>query len=583
MRKQLAAIIVSIITLTTASGLVSAGEISETQRNSINMLGYLTVLTESINESSASKLYLEEAYSYIINNTNPEAIDEYTEDYLEELRQVLKNFRLIAVKRDRLEYIYEQNKAKAIKAAIPNPIALLSASSALDVKRLVASVIYMAVDAKSSYDAAIADAESEYLESGWELDDAQEETLENSRGSAFQYIIDITQEYKLKKENSLNEQSIQDFVKWRNNDNPTRKLQFYVDNQDTYKDLGIYWLVLADAYYNEQEYEACLNAIDQYKMLDVNVFRLDLEYAKAIPIAIASAKEIYDENDYVAYADNALKELIANTDNKNSDAWDMRYYAAQIYMDLYGITADTEYLSSAYNCVSTNVNLLIDEQLSMNQNYLNDLKEEPVPNGATKEVKKEIKEYNKVQKEMRKKELPPVSEPLVLNCDLLFALAEKLDISEKEKEQWDKKLHNNSTSLFLSSTLDNLYKFDATPIELTGITFDEGKLVIPAKYVPEGADVSITVTGEDEPINDWVVKEVKRKKTKKEEVRTIDSIEVIFSSKKAKKTKYHEGDVITVSITPKADAEPNTTSFTTEEGKLLWIIPQQVYKDAGDN
>lgn len=43
--------------------------------------------------------------------------------------------------------------------------------------------------------------------------------------------------------------------------------------------------------------------------------------------------------------------------------------------------------------------------------------------------KKQAKNYNKALKESRKKELPSVYEPLAVNCELLFALANKMNIS----------------------------------------------------------------------------------------------------------------------------------------------------------
>ena len=43
------------------------------QRNAIAMLNYITVLTQDINASKNSRLYMEEAYSSLINNTYPNA------------------------------------------------------------------------------------------------------------------------------------------------------------------------------------------------------------------------------------------------------------------------------------------------------------------------------------------------------------------------------------------------------------------------------------------------------------------------------------------------------------------------------
>ena len=36
----------------------------------------------------------------------------------------MEKYRMIDVKRERLQYIYEQNQAQAIRAAIPNPMGL---------------------------------------------------------------------------------------------------------------------------------------------------------------------------------------------------------------------------------------------------------------------------------------------------------------------------------------------------------------------------------------------------------------------------------------------------------------------------
>ena len=100
--------------------------LTDEQRNSIGMLNYLTMLTQEINASKSSRLFLESAYSSLVNNTYPNAVDQETEFRLEELLDQLKNYRMNAVKRERLEFIYERNKAQAIRAAVPNPLGLLS-------------------------------------------------------------------------------------------------------------------------------------------------------------------------------------------------------------------------------------------------------------------------------------------------------------------------------------------------------------------------------------------------------------------------------------------------------------------------
>ena len=98
---------------------VDSETLNDTQLNSINMLNYLVMLTQEINAATNSRLYLEEAYSSLINNTLPEAVDNRTLVEINYLLDTLEDYRMIAVKRERIQYIYEQNQAQALRNALP--------------------------------------------------------------------------------------------------------------------------------------------------------------------------------------------------------------------------------------------------------------------------------------------------------------------------------------------------------------------------------------------------------------------------------------------------------------------------------
>ena len=115
---------------------------------------------------------------------------------------------MISVKRDRLEYIYEQNRAQALRQAIPNPMGLLSAVQSGHTLKMVASVLYMAVDAKSSYDAATSQADFQYLKDGWELDDELADELHNRTIKALNYMYNMVREYDLPGDYALNDESV---------------------------------------------------------------------------------------------------------------------------------------------------------------------------------------------------------------------------------------------------------------------------------------------------------------------------------------------------------------------------------------
>ena len=398
------------------------------QNSSIAMLNYITTLTQEINASKNSRLYLEEVYSSLISNTNPNAVDYRTQGQLESLLDTLEDYRMLSVKRDRLQYIYEQNKAQAIREAVPNPVGLLSAASSGNWVKFALSVGYMAVDSYASYESASSEAELKYLQDGWALDDEESSVLHNSRKSAFIYMLEMVRENNLPGNLALSEENVSEFVAWKNKTNVTQKIRFFESNESTYAMFGYYWLTLAENYFNNGDYQKCMDAVEKYLEIQPAIVRKDYDLAKVIPMAISSAKETLKGRSYNTYVEEKLDLLTKNT--KNSD-WSLRYFAALTYMDLYRVTKNEAHLDKAYNLTVDNVNSLVEEQRKKNSEYLGAIKEQEIPKDSTKEQKKEIKNYNKLLKEERKTALPPTYEPLVLNCDLLFALAEEKNIDVK--------------------------------------------------------------------------------------------------------------------------------------------------------
>ena len=93
---------------------------NDTKLNSIALLNYLTVVAEQIHQSPDGKMYLEEKYNALINNLYPNAVDTETQSHVTDLLRSIEALRMISVKRERLAYIYEQNKAAAILNRIPS-------------------------------------------------------------------------------------------------------------------------------------------------------------------------------------------------------------------------------------------------------------------------------------------------------------------------------------------------------------------------------------------------------------------------------------------------------------------------------
>lgn len=518
------------------------------------MLNYIMTITQEINNSKESRLYLESAYSSLINNSDPGLIDTRTQERITNILDTLEQYRMIAEKRERLRYIYEQNRAQALRQAIPDPVGLLSAVSSGNILKSAASVIYMPVDAASSYQNAVTQTDLQYLQDGWQLEDEEAQELHNSRKSTFEYMVDMVRENSLPGEYALNENAVNDFVEWKDKTNLTSKIQWLESNESTYEKFGPFWLELAKSYYESEEYDKCLDAIKKYEGISVKIFRKDYDYAEALPMAIVSAKEIRDKNVYIQTAREYSEVILSNADGEN---WALRYFVAQIYLDLHKQTGSKEYLQKAYDIALNNVNVLVESQKELNLAYLSDIQEVSVNKEAEDEdrEKKEVKQYNKLLKAQRKVELPPVDEALYLNCDLLFALAEQLDISVDEQKKIDAILHENGEPVFLTQALDEKFWFESADKKLDvqniDIDFDGKTLKIPAVCIADRSRITVSVDGSsgNQTFQDWTVKKVYRPKGA-----DCSDFIVIFTSETAKKYKYESGDKIAVQITPVAES-----------------------------
>ena len=543
--------------------------------NYVAMLNYVSLINSEINKSSNSKLVLEEIYSSLMNNTAPSAIDSRTQVQLTDMLETIDNYRMIDVKRERLQYIYDQNKAQALRNAVPNPLGLLSATRSFSLASLIGSVVYMAVDAKTSYDSAMASAELEYLQDNWALDDEATKALNHSQEALFNYMIDMVHKSNMPDEYALSNTKIDEFVDYRNKTNVDRKIQYFESNKRTFEKFGPYWLSLAECYFQIEEYAKCLTAVKEYESLNYRIFRKDHEFSRIIPLAIVSIQEV--EKDKEEANEQILHYLSALISNLETKDWSLRYFAAQTYLDLYSTTKDKSFLDAAYKLTKDNVNYLIDQQTTLNTTYLSKIQKKPVPKDATKTEKKDIEKYNKMLEAERKKELPPVNEALYLNCDLLFALADRVNISEQEKDQIERILHGRKKEdpLFLTTPLDELYYFDEIEaVSDYDVEYSEDSITLPANLLSNNFQINVLIENDNEKkeVTDWTVEKVDRGK----ETSNVESFRVRLLSESIKNYKYEDGTLINIEIIPVigGQCEPLEAKFITHVKPKL-----KVFKD----
>ncbi|NMD38648.1 MAG: hypothetical protein GYA87_08230 [Christensenellaceae bacterium] len=543
-------------------------ELSNEQQNAIAMLNYITVLTQEINSSKNSRLYLEQVYSSLINNTYPNSVDSRTQNQLTGLLDTMENYRMINVKRERLDFIFDQNQAQAIRAAVPNPLGFLSSIQSYRPSKLVSAIVYMAIDSISSYTAFTEQSNLKYINDSWALDDEESAELHNSRKGTFVYMISMVRDNNLPGDLILTENAVEELVSWKNNDNIIGRIRFLETNKPTYQSYGSYWLILAESYYSNGDFEKCLNAISSYESVKTRIFRRDYEYAKIIPLAIAAAYEVYLNEEYEAFASRYAQAILDNSDH---DDWSLRYFAAQTFVDLYGKTQNKQYLKRAYEITLDNVNYLVEEQRKLNANYISAVQEISPPTYATKDEKEQISNYNKMLKETRKTELPPIYEPLLLNCELLFALADKLNISESDQLNIEGILHLKGEPIFLIEELDNNYWFiqDNKKANIS-IDFAGTKITIPVTCVTDNAVINVTVKDPNAntvTINDWYLEKVERPGEG-----NISTYYATYISNEARNYMWLPDSIVSINIIPKNNHNTKSYKFEykTEGTKNEW-------------
>lgn len=557
--------------------------LTEQQRNSFSMLYYLAITAEDIRISKDNRLILDDIYTSLLNDINPGAIDETTQDHLKNLRDIIKSYINISVKRDRLQYIYNQDKAATIRCAVPNPLAILSMTNSFNWKQLATSVVYTVVDSYTNYKSANEAVDQEFLMSGWELDDEETDTIQKNRERAFDYMVDIVQEYALDGKLTLNEKAIETFAEICEIESVQQKIRRLESEEETYKLLGNYWLELADCYYQTSQYEKCLECVDKYNALATGIYRKDYNYVQILPKAIVAAQETYIGDEYISRVQEFTDSIMENT---TTEEWSTRYFAAQVYLDLYARTHDREHLEAAYNIAYDNVTILLDEQRKLNDTYLDEVQEVTVPEPdyrfmtekekeeAEKEYKEEqkrLKAYNKALKETRETELPALYEPLVLNCDLLFALADEMDISKKEKLEIEDILRTEENGVFLSKPVNDRYSFTTTKTDYN-IELSKDEISVPVNLLTAGAEIIVTVSdgGKTSTFDDCIVSKVERKDD------TIDTFKATVSSKMMKDYSWTENSKVTIKIINGDNSDPLVFKFKVTEFKDNWLIADKV-------
>lgn len=180
---------------------------------------------------------------------------------------------------------------------------------------------------------------------------------------------------------------------------------------------------------------------------------------------------------------------------------------------------------------------------------------------------------------IRRTEMPLVYEPLALNCDLLFVLADKTGLSDSDKKKVDNILHPDGDRLFLTESIDNQYWFDNVypgySQEDVDIEFDGTDVSLPASLLTGSSSIKVTDSSKkDLNISDWSIDKVERGVEG-----NITTFTAVYSSKAAKNNEWKPNANIHIVVKPVAKEKMSYTfKYKTKGTKDNWYDYLKVWE-----
>ena len=543
-------------------------------RNTVNLLNHMIVLSEEIEQSPNGRLLAEEAYSFLHDNIRFEAVDESVKAQLDGSLETLGSLRMLAGKKDKAKEILRHNQALALGAVVDEPVALLTYARPFDLIDIAASGFSGSLDSSQLYTAFENQVDPYYLQEGMALRKEEHQLLSEKRNELIQYRNDFIKSRNLPAEYAIGEEAVNLYAECRNNRNASQRIQFLEENRDTWSQYPGYWALYAQSCFEAEEYKKCLDSVYRYEQLSGHVYIKDHVYAELIPSAIGALMETVSVTDRRVKEIARLNEqLIRNTETED---WALRYFAAHAYLEISRASDNPYlkpvYLNNAYVIMKSAVTYLAEEQRNSNRAYMQEIVPVQAPSGASVAEKKEIRDYNRLLKEDRKTARPPVSKALLVSVDLLNPLMEKTGADEQEKQSVNEILHQDGQRLFLNAVYEGLYK-DGLIAQLSAdaVTFDKKKVSVPAAYL--SGDYAITVTVQHGDLKyifkDWTVDEIVRENTD-----DCSTFTARLTSDDNSHFRYGEDMQVTVEVIPvtAVEYEPVTVMYQTVSAKIFFFI-----------
>lgn len=390
---------------------------------------YTTLIVETEN-----RLYLDDIYDRLMNQYEPKEIDEQINSRLMVMLQGIENIRILDLKKERLQMVFDLQKSNVIAAAIPNPVNMIGTialstnpnrSLRQNIISGLAAAVGTGVSSYTMYKNASANLLIEANEKYWDLEYEAMRNVNNLNHSSLTAQNEYGSSNDIPGEYILNEENTKRFINIISDENIARAINNLEAAEETYQHFPLYWLERADLYFKNEDFQSCIDTILYY---DNNfeysqIYRRNERYGQVLIDAIASAITLYYSSDYSYCLELVAPWLSRAEESTAPDDWFQMYYIALCYL-MFADDSNEVFYYEAYDLLKKcgrELSVIQDSFISSYTSELNKKTTEELANMLPAQREEYENEF-KAQKKLRETELPITDGGLIETLRMLYSL-----------------------------------------------------------------------------------------------------------------------------------------------------------------
>ena len=292
------------------------------------------------------------------------------QNYYMTFNENLVALKLVDIQRERLEFLHEEKQKSSLTALVPNALSVATVAITTGLTNPLGAIIGVvgtAVSSMSSYMDAKNQANLEYMQSQWELDDQEMDILLDLGKGIYDYKCKIATDLNIPTELTLSTEDLEAFVNFSNEPNADTRYIKLLNLDKRLEILPDYWMELALTTYELENYKATLSYIEKFEEIYYPVIYHDSDYAHLLMVKSDCINQLSSETKY-----QDLEEigdlLLAHI---GAEDWQGRFYVLSLYMEIFRATNDVEIFKKAYSLFPSILVEIGDEYSSDLFSYLN--------------------------------------------------------------------------------------------------------------------------------------------------------------------------------------------------------------------